>query len=298
MSTEEREKKDRRIAALGTVGINALLIVLLFFIVAWRAPNPPLPEYGIVLNFGLDTEGFGDIQPETPVGTPNSKQDDAPQSEPSSSESKEINKEESQPVEEPVEPNVVSEVESPVVVKEEKKTDIKPVEKVTERPKEKPVEVKNDKPKEEPKAVYKPNSNATKSSEGADGEGREGKPGNHGDNPGTTGDKGNPQGSLDSKALYGKPGGGGGGSSLDISGWMWDEIPKPEVPNNESGRIVFEIKVNADGEIVSIKTLERSVSPEAERSCRAEIQRLTFSKTGTNVPQLSTGRITFVIRSK
>jgi hypothetical protein len=144
--------------------------------------------------------------------------------------------------------------------------------------------------------VYKPNTQPS-TSDGKSTENKEGKPGNHGDDPGKTGDKGNPQGELDAKALYGKPGGGAGGSSLELSGWMWDDKPNPNVPNNESGRLVFEIKVDSNGDIVSIRTLERSVSVEAEQACRRSVEKLTFSKTGSNVPALSTGKITFVIRA-
>ena len=99
------------------------------------------------------------------------------------------------------------------------------------------------------------------------------------------------------EALYGKPGGGAGGSSLELSGWIWDEKPNPNVPNNESGRLVFEIKVDSNGDIVSIKTLERSVSTEAEQICRRAVEKLTFSKTGSNVPEMSTGKITFLVRA-
>ena len=113
-----------------------------------------------------------------------------------------------------------------------------------------------------------------------------------------TGDKGNPAGTLDSKALYGKPGGGAGGSSLDMAGWNWDDKPNPNVPNNEAGRLVFEIKVDANGDIISIKTLERGVSLEAEQICRRSVEKLTFTKTGSNVPEISTGKITFVVRAK
>jgi protein TonB len=68
MTEQEQEQKNKRIAALSTAGIQVLVVFLLFVIIAWRAPNPPLPEYGIELNFGLDAEGSGDVQPETPVG--------------------------------------------------------------------------------------------------------------------------------------------------------------------------------------------------------------------------------------
>jgi len=85
---------------------------------------------------------------------------------------------------------------------------------------------------------------------------------------------------------------------LDLSGWEWDKKPNPDVPNNETGRIVFEIKVDDNGDIVSIKTLERSVSQEAEQICRKAIEKLIFIQTGSNVPAISTGKITFLIRSK
>ncbi|WP_276373383.1 hypothetical protein [Chryseolinea sp. H1M3-3] len=313
LSEEALEKKNKRIALISTTIIQVVLVIALFFIVAWRAPDPPLPEYGIVLNFGTDDAGFGEVQPETPVGNEGKAKEEPEASKPEVKEEtpevEEEVKEEAKPVEEkPIEEQIVSKVESPVVVKE-KKEEVKPVEKPAEKPVEKKVEPKveekpkvvekpkvEEKPKVNPDAVYKPNAQQS-TSDNKTGESKEGKPGNHGDDPGKTGDKGSPQGTLDAKALYGKPGGGAGGSSLELSGWMWDDKPNPNVPNNESGRVVFEIKVDANGDIVSIKTLERSVSAEAEQICKRSVQNLTFSKTGSNVPEMSTGKITFVIRA-
>jgi hypothetical protein len=105
-------------------------------------------------------------------------------------------------------------------------------------------------------------------------------------------------GKIEADALYGTQSGGGGSAGLDLAGWNWDFIPKPLVPNNEAGRVVFEIKVDDSGEIISIKTLERSVSLETENACRKEIERLKFSKTGATVPEISTGKITFILRSQ
>ena len=68
MSEKDLEKRNNRIGWITSVGIHAAVFLLLFFMVAWRAPNPPLPEYGIELNFGLDDQGSGDLQPQTPVG--------------------------------------------------------------------------------------------------------------------------------------------------------------------------------------------------------------------------------------
>jgi protein TonB len=280
MSTEQRERKNNRIAWATSIAVHAALFIVFLFAVAWRAPDPPLPEVGIELNFGLDTQGSGEVQPETPVGT----EEQADQTEEvQSEEQQEEVVADTKPAEtKPAEQQVTTKQESPLTVKEEKKEVEKPKEKVETK-----IEVKET-PKKEEKAIYKP---------GEKTETKTGKPGNQGDDTGKTGDKGDPKGSLDSKALYGKQGGGDGGSSLDLAGWQWDEIPKPNVPNNESGRVVFEIKVDGSGEIISIKTLERSVSLEAENICRREIEKLTFTKTGTNVPSVSTGKITFLVRS-
>lgn len=316
MSEEQLEKKNKRTAMVYTTIIQVVLFLVLFFIVAWRAPDPPLPEYGIELNFGMDTQGSGDVQPQTPVGNEGKQQEQPEESNPEPEVQEEAPKveeqvkEEAKPVEaKPVEEQVVSKVESPVVVKE-KKEEIKPVEKPAEKPEEKKVEPKveekpkmeekpkiEEQPKVNPEAVYKPNAKqSTSDSKATDS--KEGKTGNHGDDPGTTGDKGNPEGTLDAKALYGKPGGGAGGSSLELSGWNWDEIPKPNVPNNTTGRIVFEIHVNAQGELERYQVVENSLSPEATKACREAVEKLTFTKTGTNVPALSKGKITFVVRAK
>ena len=190
------------------------------------------------------------------------------------------------------------------MVVKEKKEEVKPVEKPAEKPEEKKVEPKvvekpkvEEKPKVNPDAVYKPSTQQSTS-----------------DNKGHQIKKESLEikemiqvkqeikevlkGTLDAKALYGKAGGGAGGSSLELSGWTWNEKPSPNVPNNESGRLVFEIKVDSNGDIVSIKTLERSVSSEAEQICRRAVEKLTFNKTGSNVPEISTGRITFLVRAK
>lgn len=282
----QEEKKNKRIAAITTVLINGLVLLLLLFVAAWKAPNPPLPEYGIELNFGMDTQGGGEIQPEEPVGT----QETESQEEEAAS-TPEQNETPAETVPTPTE--VVSKTESPVTVKETKETPKEVVKEVKkEEKKTEPVKTE-EKPKEEPKATYKPKEDATSATD------KTGKPTSQGDDAGKTGDKGDPKGSIDANALYGKQGGGDGGSSLDLAGWKWDAVPKPAIPDNAlGGKIVFEIKVNEDGEITAIKVIENAVGPEAARICRAEIEKLTFSKTGSNVPTESIGRITFVIRSK
>ena len=294
MSESEQEKRNKRIAAISTAGITVVVLVLLFIIIAWRAPDPPLPQYGIEINFGLDNTGFGAVQPRVSPGEPEAAPEEVAEEAPVESEP--VPPVETVPEEQPV----VSKIESPVTVKEEEpKKDLPPVE---EPPKKEPEPVREpvkepvkETPKPpEPKAVYKPNAEKTDAANS-----RQGDAASHGDDPGSTGDKGNPQGNVDAKALYGKPGGGAGGSSLDLAGWVWDASPAPSIPQEELGGVVkFEIKVDDRGEIISIRTLERGVRPETELACRQAIERLTFSKTGENVPPISTGTITFVIRAR
>lgn len=290
MMTTEQEKKDQRIAMFTSLGVHGALFLLFFFMVAWKAPNPPLPEYGIELNFGTMPEGSGTVQPKAPVGSEGTAEEEPDQPEP-----EEVQPETPEPVEsEPVEQEVVSKVESPVAVEEKKEEVVKEPQKPVEKPQpEKKVETK---PTVDPNATYKP-ATPEAASENKTTESKSGTEGSQGDDKDKTGDKGSEQGTLDAKSLYGKQG-GGGGPSLDLAGWAWDSKPSPVVPNNESGRIVFEIKVDDNGDIVSIKTLERGASIEAEQACRKAIEKLSFIKTGTKVPDISTGKITFVISSK
>lgn len=102
-----------------------------------------------------------------------------------------------------------------------------------------------------------------------------------------------------SVAVYkGAPGGGGGGFGLQMTGWRWDEAPKaPKLQeSNVRGRIVFEIEVDENGEISSIKTIENQLSASAERLCRQELEKHTLVKSTTGkVPEKTTGRVTFNI---
>lgn len=295
MSEQEKENKNRRIAFFSTMGIQAVLFVLLFVMVAYRPPNPPLSDLGsgIELNIGFDDEGGGDDPMSTPVGNDGDQKEES-ENQPQQAkqeEVKEVVAEKTKAPETKTEEDLISSDDESSVTVKEKKDEVKPIEKPKEKVEEKKIEVK-------PQAVFNPAEKKTDSDTKATGT-KEGKPGSEGDDEGKTGNKGKPEGTLVKGGQYtGTPGGGGGGSSLDLSGWAWDQKPNPAIPNNESGRIVFEIKVDDNGDIISIKTLERSVSQEAEQICRKAIEKLTFIQTGTNVPSISTGKITFVVRSK
>lgn len=285
-----------------SLGIHAVVVLLFLFMVAWRAPNPPLPEFGIELNFGMDTQGSGDIQPETPVGVEETQPEEVEEdvAELPAPEQEEITEEEV--VEEttpeeapPAQPEPVSKIESPVVV-EEKKESVKPVEKPKEKPVEKVVEKKPEvKPEpEKPKAVYKPRTEAATDGKTAE---KQGAPGNQGDDVGKTGDKGDPQGTIDSKALYGKQGGGGGGVSLTgFGGFGHPDIDTPPLPDESYGVYEFKVKVDEQGYVISVTPVQRGLSFEAERRLKAAIQQLQFIPRGN--PRPAEGTITFRVVGK
>jgi outer membrane biosynthesis protein TonB len=297
------EEKDKRIGYWVSGIIHVLVLILFIFILAWREPNPPLPEYGIELNFGLEEAGSGSEQPLNPAAD---NLEDEPQPE-ASTQSEEIENEITpedeveveQPLEEstketepePIEEIQTQEIESPDVIEEQQEIN-EPTERIEEV--ENPAETE---------AAAESDSDTEKEPTSDSGEAKEETPvmgGNsQGDQPDATGDQGDPRGSLDARALYGKPG-GGDGASLSMTGWVWDNEPRPDDQSSEAGRIVFEIEVDDLGDLVSIQTIEKTVSPAVERIYRREVEKLTFSPTSDNpVPApRSKGRITFIIRSR
>lgn len=284
--TTQEEKKNQRIAAITTVGVHAFVLLLLFFLVAWRPPNPPNPEIGIEVNFGTDEQGSGNINPDKESGNEG----------PAEEQPKEPEVKEEQPTPEqtkatptPVEEVPVSKEESPVVVKEEKKK----AEPVKVDPKVEPKKEEPKKPNEQ--TVYKPQSSATdtKSTQPKQGAG-----GSEGDDVNKAGNKGQPDGNVDQGGVYkGPPGGGGGGFGLNMSGWGWSSPPKyQKLTSTLSGKVRFEIEVDEDGQITKITTLERTLNYEDEKMLRAAIEKSQLEKTTPgDAPPRSKGTVEFVL---
>lgn len=285
--TQKEEEKHKKIGLIISLAIHGVLVLLCFFLLAWQAPDPPLPEYGVELNFGLDAAGSGEVQTTSPPGETEAKEEpapgeEAPKSAPPVQEVQEV------VAPEPVDntPAVKTvETEAPVY---EAPAPAKPAPKPT--PKVENTAVKDDKPV----------TSKEEGAKGKDGTGKEAQANNNGDQPGKVGDQGSPEGKLDAKALYGTSGGGGGGSSLEMTGWMWDSPPSVKDNSNESGRIVFKVTVDDQGDVIDVSRIESTVSPAIAKIYENEVRRLTFSKTRDNtVPApTSTGRITFIIKSR
>jgi periplasmic protein TonB len=281
------EKKNKRIGMIISVGIHGLLLLLFLFMVAWSTPDPPLPEIGIELNFGTSNEGSGEVQPREQVTPTTNQEKSAPE------EKSDITPQDPVPVESTpaTTPTKVQEttnkLESPDVVKPTKEEPKKVEEK-------KPVEPAKKQPTqtETPKEVKKDGG------AGDTGTKKEAQSTSHGDDPNKAGDKGDPKGSLDSRALYGNQG-GGGGFSAQITGWKVVDEPVVNDKSNHTGILEFKIIIDKDGKVTHTSLL-KSVSPEIDRLYMEAVRNLVFEKEFDNMStaESSSGTVKFVLKSK
>lgn len=63
---DSKEKKDKGIAAAGTIVVHALALLVLF-LMAFRTPLPLPGEEGVEVDLGMMDQGMGNIQPEKPA---------------------------------------------------------------------------------------------------------------------------------------------------------------------------------------------------------------------------------------
>ncbi|GAB3989780.1 hypothetical protein GCM10028807_15420 [Spirosoma daeguense] len=309
--TFENESEIRVKSLAGALIINCLLVALLL-LVHWSQtiPDPP-PIQFVEVNFGTDDRGSGRIQtynkasdspnPEDVKAAekrPNPKVNTTPRLEKTRvTPSPKV--EEAKPAKTATEkPIIASKTESPVTA--------------PERPEPKRVEApKNTAPAERPappappKKVETVNSDALfkKSSGGGGSNGTVGKASgtggnNNGDDADGVGDKGNPKGKIDAKEFYGTPGGASSGVAFDVSGWSLASRPSVNDDSDETGKIVFQIKVDGSGEIINVRQMQSTVSPSVSEVYRKAVQRLRLRPKGGATPPTATGTITFIIKAK
>lgn len=292
----DRVERANRMPALAGTVIFHLVLLSIFFVSMINLPDPPAMGGGdgIVLNYGTDAEGSGDVQTTAKAADTQNAEESAP-----SNAEPQIQPEQATPA---PEPPVVAETPPPLT-SETEETAVVPV---VEKPKkEEVVKVVKESPKAtakpvlNPAAAYNPNSGGN----GTRGTSNQATGNNNGDRSGKTGDQGDRNGSLDSKALYGSPGvgtGGSGGGALQMPGWRWLAKPQVNDASSETGVLIFQIKVDIDGTVTSIvKVAAQSTfnDPIAEQKYKDELYRTEFERTtGTGEDERgATGRVIFRI---
>ena len=264
-----------------------MLIILFFITLTHSIPQPP-PIQFVEVDFGTDNVGSGSIQTRN---KPNDskravdvkKAEDKPNRDAGPPKVTTTNRLERTPVT-PVpkveeakkakvvreKPDIVSKVESPVTTPERpepKKTTATAPNPTPAPPRAEPESRTSVKKVEtvDPNALYKRSSggggsNGTVGRESGTGESTRGG-NNNGDDRSGVGDKGNPNGKIDAKGLYGTPGGTGSGVAFDVSGWSMSGRPNVNDDSDETGKIVFQLKVDQSGDIISVRQLQSTVSP-------------------------------------
>ena len=322
--TFENEDEIRIKSLAGAIIINVILIALLLLIHLSQTVQTPPPIQFIEVNFGTDMRGHGHIQTRNKASdSPNPEEVKAAEKHPNRTvEPPKVNTtprvekthvtptpkvekvENAKPAKTATEkPLIVSKAESPVTTPE------RPEPKRIESPKatapaERPA------PPAPPKKVETVNNDAlfkksghSAPSGGGSSNGTVGKASgtggnNNGDDVNGVGDKGNPNGKIDAKSLYGTPGGSSSGVAFDVSGWSLAGRPNVNDDSDETGKIVFKITVDGEGEITRVQTQQTTVSPAVVEVYRKAVQRLHLRPKGGATPPTATGTITFIITSK
>ncbi|QHV93890.1 energy transducer TonB [Spirosoma endbachense] len=308
--TFDNEGEIRVKSLAGAVIINVLLVAILLLVhLSQTIPNPP-PIQFVEVNFGTDSRGSGRIQTYNKASdSPNPENVKAAEKRPNPKVNTTPRLEKSRPTPVPKveeakpaktateKPLIASKEPSPVTTPE--RPEPKRVETSKAAPVEKPA------PPAPPKKVETVNNDALfkKSSGGGGSNGTVGKASgtggnNNGDDASGVGDKGNPNGKIDAKSLYGTPGGAATGVAFDVSGWSLAGRPSVNDDSDETGKIIFKITVDGDGEITRVQTQQTTVSPSVVEVYRKAVQRLRLRPKGGATPPTATGTITFIITSK
>jgi len=123
---------------------------------------------------------------------------------------------------------------------------------------------------------------------------------NNGDDADGVGDKGSKTGSLFAKTYKGEgSGGNGSGTSLNLSGWGMNGRPVVDDNSDATGDITFKITVDRNGRVKNILKLSSTVTDsDVVNKYRNAVRSIVFVPKSSNVPDESTGTITFKIRSR
>ena len=270
----------RREALIGTLVVHGLLLLLFIFMV-FKGPNPPLAALGggdgVELNYGLDPAGSGDIQSMAPVNDSRNREDSRPPVASPDPQPRPVATATPDPTPPSQEKIITSEAdESPVSVA--------PVE--TPTPAKEEVKVIPKAPRKVAVA-FSPKGSATGGGNGVNGTSNAPTGNNNGDRPGTVGDQGDPNGSLDSKALYGSPGRGGTGSSpgsggLEMSGWAITNVPEIPKLDDNAGVARFKIIIDGNGEVQAVIKVSGSISAEQAKAVRDALLNAAFRNVNGN----------------
>ena len=256
-----KSKKDKTIAAAGTLLVHAL-IALVLFLMAFRAPYPPPGEEGVEVDLGMYNQGMGQVQP-VKSAVPERSTPPLPQVDQTTHSKDDI---------------VTQDTEETPSIRTEQKRDrqepqvTRPRE-TTEQPQETPQPTVNQ------RAIFR---GADRPQDGGS-EGITGQPG----------DQGKPNGIAGVRHYEGQ-GGQGNGLGYNLGGRRATALQRPPREFPEEGHIVVEIIVNREGNVVrtSIARGTDIINSEMRNLALDAARRSTFTP-DPEAPEEQRGTITY-----
>ena len=257
----------------GTILFHCIIIVIIV-IFGFSTPLPLPEEEGILINFGTEESGFGDIEPaytDAPEEVLSDQQstDEAPVSD----DSEEITTQDFEEAPSLKEEEVIT--EKPV---EEKKVNVNPLETVEDETTQEVVEER----KVNERALYKGKSNTADASEG---EGITQGDGNQGSITGSTESDNYAQGLSQ----------GAGGVEFSLAGRNPLFLPKPKYEYQVEGKVVVEIRVDRNGNVTYARAGVKGSTTNDENLIKAAQEAAMKAKfdVNTNAAYTQTGTITY-----
>ena len=232
---------ERKKGIIGTAALHLTILVLLVFF-AFAPPKPPEPEEGILVNFGTDETGLGEIEPSPP---PSQKEAVPPPPAPAVKVQKEEplltqNNEEAPEVKK-VDPEAekkrLEKLEADRKLKEQLEAERKAREQAELERKRIEAEQKRQSDimnRTKNALANSKNAGTTSTSEGV---------------AGGTGNQGVPTGSVDSKVRGEGSGLGTSGISYSLQGRGSQALPPPKYDYQGEGRVVVEVSVDRSGKV-------------------------------------------------
>ncbi|WP_254560280.1 hypothetical protein [Dyadobacter diqingensis] len=306
----ELQAEDRQRIAISwamSFGITIALLGIFFFIrLSSSVPKVEPMELFVEVNYGTSKVGKGDIQTYNKPSNSKVRENMRAEAEETKERKSVATPKPTPPTPPKIEsvkptktvaekPAITSKVESPVEAPE--KTDVKKstgsVSSSTPVAKPAPEKAVNK------DALFTKSSGSKSGSNGTNGT-KSGVGGNNnGDDAEGLGDKGAKSGSLFAKTYKGEGGGGGTAVGLSLSGWKWSRRPVVNDKSDATGSITFKITVDKNGRVKNIITQSTTVTDYAVvNQYRSAVRELTFISQSSNVPEESTGTITFKISSQ
>jgi outer membrane biosynthesis protein TonB len=225
----KHERNSAKLTALIT-----LIIVLLLFVVGTTYMDPPI-EYGVAVNFGNSDVGKGNNQPLKPVKSEPLKINNPPQPE--------VTKSEPSKSSEAKEEVLTDDNAESIAIKKQKEAEAKEKALADAKAKAEAERIAKEKREQEEKkrkldALIGGVSKSDGSTTGSEG------------NDNISGDKGQLDGDPYAPSYFGDPGTGSGGVGYGLNGRGKASYTKTVPECNEEGRVVVEIRVNRNGNVI------------------------------------------------